>query len=99
MNIVEAVAGLEQPVELHLARLLLLLDTFAQDARNPSIEGLTKLAKLDFLLRYPVMLERALLASANRPARSPLKNKSGTALNPRWCVTALALGITATGNS
>lgn len=62
MNIVEAVSGLEQPVELHLARLLLLLDTFAQDSRNPSIEGLTKLAKLDFLLRYPVMLERALVA-------------------------------------
>jgi hypothetical protein len=62
MNIVEAVAGLERPNELHLARLLLLLDTFAQDSRNPSIEGLTKLAKLDFLLRYPVMLERALEA-------------------------------------
>jgi hypothetical protein len=62
MNIVEAVAGLEQPIELHLARLLLLLDTFAKDSRNPSIDGLTKLAKLDFLLRYPVMLERALEA-------------------------------------
>jgi hypothetical protein len=62
MNIVEAVARLEQPVELHLARLLLLLDAFADDSRNPSVDGLTKLAKLDFLLRYPVMLERALEA-------------------------------------
>jgi hypothetical protein len=42
---------------LHLAPLLLLLDSFADDSRNPSVDGLTKLAKLDFLLRYPVMLE------------------------------------------
>ena len=62
MNIVEAVARLDQPTELHLARLLLLLDVFGEDAQHPSVDGLTKLAKLDFLLRYPVMLERALEA-------------------------------------
>lgn len=69
MNIVEAVARLDQPTELHLARLLLLLDAFAEDSRNPSVDGLTKLAKLDFLLRYPVMLERALVAK-RQPSRS-----------------------------
>ena len=47
-NIVEEVARLEQPIELHLGRLLLLPDAFAEDAQNPSVEGLTKLAKLDF---------------------------------------------------
>lgn len=42
----------------HEARLLLLLDAFATQ-RKP-LSGLTKLAKLDFLLRYPVFLERLL---------------------------------------
>ena len=40
------------------ARLLLLVDTFTTNAR--SLEGRTKLAKLDFFLRYPSYLARAL---------------------------------------
>lgn len=62
MDIVEAVASLDAAPELHLARLILLLDAFAEEDGEGSIEGLTKLAKLDFLLRYPVMLDRALQA-------------------------------------
>lgn len=62
MDFVEAVANLDQAPQLHAARLLLLLDAFAEDDHGGAIEGLTKLAKLDFLLRYPVMLERALEA-------------------------------------
>ena len=62
MDFVETVANLDQSPQLHAARLLLLLDAFAEDDRSGAIEGLTKLAKLDFLLRYPVMLERALEA-------------------------------------
>jgi hypothetical protein len=60
MDFVETVANLDQAPQLHVARLLLLLEAFAED--EGTIEGLTKLAKLDFLLRYPVMLERALEA-------------------------------------
>lgn len=62
IDFVETVATLEQSPELHTARLLLLLDAFAGDERTGAIEGLTKMAKLDFLLRYPMMLERALKA-------------------------------------
>ena len=40
----------------HQARILLLIDAFA--GRTGSMDGLTKLAKLDFLLRYPAFLER-----------------------------------------
>jgi len=40
------------------ARLLILIDTFTTRAR--SLEGRTKLAKLDFFLRYPAYLARAL---------------------------------------
>ncbi|MBU1737092.1 MAG: hypothetical protein KKG35_03050 [Proteobacteria bacterium] len=62
MDIVKMVADLDQSPDLHMARILILLDAFAEDDQCGAIEGLTKLAKLDFLLRYPVMLERALEA-------------------------------------
>ena len=44
--------------EYHLARLLLLIDAFS--GADHQLDGLTKLAKLDFLLRYPIFLERLL---------------------------------------
>jgi hypothetical protein len=61
--------------ELHAARLLLLLSICGKDN---SIEGLTKLAKLDFFLRYPKFFERvqarepntALTAAANALGQS-----------------------------
>lgn len=62
MNVIEAVVNLDQSSDLHAARILLLLNAFTKGDQLGSIEGLTKLAKLDFLLRYPVMLERALNA-------------------------------------
>ena len=46
----------------HAARLLLLLLAFRADRK--ALKGLTKLAKLDFLLRYPVFLERLLEADS-----------------------------------
>ncbi len=45
MDFVETVANLDQAPQLHVARLLLLLEAFAED--EGTIEGLTKLAKLD----------------------------------------------------
>ena len=68
MDIVETVANLDGSPELHAARLLLLLHAFTDNEGQGAIEGLTKLAKLDFLLRYPVMLSRALKAKG-RTAR------------------------------
>jgi hypothetical protein len=62
VDIVETVASLDAAPDLHLARLLVLLNAFAGSEGSEAVEGLTKLAKLDFLLRYPAMLERALAA-------------------------------------
>lgn len=62
MDLVKAITDLDRAPELHTARLLILLAAFDDDSTSRSIEGLTKLAKLDFLLRYPVMLQRALQA-------------------------------------
>ena len=47
-----------QPTEESEARLLLLIATFS--SKTQCLEGRTKLAKLDFLLRYPRFLRRAL---------------------------------------
>jgi hypothetical protein len=51
-------AELFQPSEEGEARLLILISTFTGKSR--SLEGRTKLAKLDFLLRYPRFLRRGL---------------------------------------
>lgn len=62
MNLFHTLASLESSDEIHLARLLVLLGIFSGPDGCDKIEGLTKLAKLDFLLRYPVYLESALKA-------------------------------------
>lgn len=61
LDLVEIVTALDKDEDVHLARIIVLLKAFSQpDA--PAIEGITKLAKLDFLLRYPSCLEKALVA-------------------------------------
>ncbi|MGI5214942.1 hypothetical protein [Plantactinospora sp. CA-290183] len=51
------------------ARLLLLIDAFSRKGKDQTryLEGRVKLAKLDFLLRYPRHLRRVLLAHGARP--------------------------------
>lgn len=61
LELVQALARAELDDSLHMARILMLLDAHSGRSNKP-IEGITKLAKLDFLLRYPNCLERALLA-------------------------------------
>lgn len=48
------------------ARLLLLIDAFSRSSRGPrTLEGRVKLAKLDFLLRYPRHLATVLAERGN----------------------------------
>jgi hypothetical protein len=61
-DVLPALIRLEGDPRLHQARLLVLLRAFAGQRANKTVAGLTKLAKLDFLLRYPTYLERALIA-------------------------------------
>jgi hypothetical protein len=48
-----------QLLDAHAGRVLLLLRHFGATGAKP-LEGLTKLAKLDFLIRYPAFTERLL---------------------------------------
>lgn len=65
---------LEKDEHIHLGRLLILLHAFNGDKKAGEIEGLTKLAKLDFLLRYPVYLERAILTQGKEMKKSKPKD-------------------------
>lgn len=64
-NIDKTAAGLsinsDEIIEFHAARLLLLISMCgnkSKDNDGHSIEGLTKLAKLDFFIRYPSFFNR-----------------------------------------
>lgn len=67
MNLYELLSELEENDDLHEGRLLILLRAFSGNDQG-TIDGLTKLAKLDFLLRYPTYLEKAL---TKRPGGKP----------------------------
>lgn len=66
MSLFEILKNLEENEDYHLARILILLYEFTA-TNNQEIEGLTKLAKLDFLLRYPTYLEKALSVQGKNP--------------------------------
>ena len=62
MTLFEATLATDRSDSFHMSRLLILIDTIAGKSQLGAVEGITKLAKLDFLLRYPSNLERALSA-------------------------------------
>jgi hypothetical protein len=66
LRIVESAVAAEQADALHEARLLLLLRQQAERGQG-TVNGITKLAKMDFLLRYPLYFERLLRARYKRP--------------------------------
>ena len=65
LRLLKTLADTENGDDLHVSRLLILLESADARKRTPetkakAVEGITKLAKLDYLLRYPTSLERAL---------------------------------------
>jgi len=65
LRLLSAMAVVENNDDLHLCRLLLLLGSAdakkkTAETKAKAVEGITKLAKLDYLLRYPTSLERVL---------------------------------------
>lgn len=73
LRLVKAAAAIENTDEFHQARLLLLLSAASGRTDDPKpVDGIMKLAKLDFLLRYPTCLVRALkaLPPDSRPRRA-----------------------------
>ena len=83
MSLFSITAEIEGNDMFHMSRLLLLINAFAGATREGSIEGLTKLAKLDFLLRYPANLERALIARDARPGEAQVMDFERTNVEAR----------------
>ena len=88
LRLVQAAADAENEDELHLARLLVLLgsadsrkNTIATKAR--AVEGITKLAKMDFLLRYPTCLERVLGRLGRDPADVDVQPRERTSIETK----------------
>jgi hypothetical protein len=81
-NLIRAIAGTENNNDIHLGRLLLLL-LAANKRSSRSIEGITKLAKLDFLLRYPNCLERALEAEKKNTELAEIKTYERTTIESK----------------
>ncbi|NMC31216.1 MAG: hypothetical protein GYA36_01990 [Veillonellaceae bacterium] len=61
LKLVRLAAEVECSDDFHMARLLLLLNAASGRSDKP-IQGIMKLAKMDFLLRYPNCLARTLIA-------------------------------------
>lgn len=76
-------SSLEKDEHIHLGRLLILIYVFSGDKHAGEIEGLTKLAKLDFLLRYPTYLERALKHNKKKMSKSPPKEYEKTSVESK----------------
>lgn len=74
MTLLEISSSLEENSDLHMARLLILVGTFSGKTGDKTVSGLTKLAKLDFLLRYPVYLERTLEVKNISKQKANVKN-------------------------
>jgi hypothetical protein len=79
----EIVNWLEGDDSLHLGRILVLIDVFAGRRGDQPIDGITKLAKLDFLLRYPSYLERALAARGLPDAAAQVEEFERTSVEAR----------------
>src|ERR1700761_7810045 len=66
------------------ARVLLLIDGFSRKATGPrTLEGRVKLAKLDFLLRYPRHLATVLASRGLRDAELQILNRQDSPLESR----------------
>ncbi|WP_137819611.1 hypothetical protein [Pseudomonas sp. 2FG] len=82
LELVQALARTELDDHLHMARLLMLLNAHAGKTNKP-VEGVTKLAKLDFLLRYPNCLERALVAKGKPTAPACIQDFERTTIESK----------------
>ena len=88
LRIVQTAADMENADDLHLARILLLLKSADERKTTPetkakAIEGITKLAKLDFLLRYPICLERALSRLNKAPSEVRVLPRERTSIETK----------------
>jgi hypothetical protein len=82
-DILRALIALEGDRRLHQARILVLLRAFVGNKNTATVEGLTKLAKLDFLLRYPTYLERAIAKRQGQVTKVAVRDEERLSVESR----------------
>lgn len=82
LGVVRAAVHVEAEDGLHLARLVILLNALGGKKQKP-VDGIMKLAKLDFLLRYPTYLERALVAAGYNRADAEVQEHERTSIESK----------------
>ncbi len=80
IDVVSVVIALDEAPGNDLARILILLKAFSGREGAAPIAGLTKLAKLDFLLRYPTYLAAALEATGRDGTRVKVADHERTSV-------------------
>jgi hypothetical protein len=88
LRLVRALAETENLDSLHVTRLLVLLGSADAKKRSSitkaqAVEGITKLAKLDFFLRYPTYLERALTVLGSSPRLAKVESRERTSIETK----------------
>src|SRR6201989_1980833 len=88
LRLIRAVSETENLDDFHLGRLMVLLGSADQRKATPetkakAVEGITKLAKLDFLLRYPTCLERALDHVNKNPHDAEVQPRERTSIESK----------------
>ncbi len=88
LRVVQAAAENERNDDFHLARLLVLLRSAdlrksKASTKGRAVEGIMKLAKLDFLARYPTALERVLTALGKDPASALVQPRERTSIETK----------------
>jgi len=82
LKLVHLAAEIEHSDDFHVARLILLLKAAAGRNDKP-VEGIMKLAKMDFLLRYPNCLVRALKAIGKDAAAQEIPEEERNTIEAR----------------
>ena len=82
LKVVHLASEIENSDDFHVARLLLLLKASSGRTNKP-IDGIMKLAKLDFLLRYPNCLVRVLKALGKDKAANEIDEKERNTIEAR----------------
>ena len=84
MDYVELLSALDANPVLHKSRIIILLYAFAEEPNSSPIEGIPKLAKLDYFLQYPNMLRRALEAKGISAKGMQLQNYEANSVEAEW---------------
>lgn len=82
LNIIKTALDIELSDDFHIARLLLLLKCAAGRSHKP-MRGIMKLAKIDFLIRYPNCLARVLKKLGKNDPKSELPEEERDTIEAR----------------